>query len=298
MDISEIEEIKFWNIKEPGILSGVQSGRQTQEADMSKGTVLVIGSNATRIEVQGGWAPTGQYLNETVVPAKAMIGAGYDLVLATPDGTRPHIDPASDTPKHFGDDQAAHDRARAFWNNDPAMNAVRTLRQVIDDGLDRYAGVFVPGGQAPAVDLMQSAELGEILRHFHEAGKPTGLLCHGPVAVIAALPRAADYRAALLASDMARAADLATDWIYAGYRMTVFSASEEKIVEDLVLNAKMHFDMPTALRTAGGHVDTTPVDFEPHVVVDRELITGQNPASDHPIAARFVEALDHHHVAA
>jgi putative intracellular protease/amidase len=39
-------------------------------------------------------------------------------------------------------------------------------------------------------------------------------------------------------------------------------------------------------------VITTPVDFEPHVVVDRELITGQNPRSDHPIAATFVKALD------
>ena len=45
---------------------------------MSKGRVLVTGSNATRIEVQGsGWGPTGNYLNETVVPIMALISAGY-----------------------------------------------------------------------------------------------------------------------------------------------------------------------------------------------------------------------------
>jgi putative intracellular protease/amidase len=33
------------------------------------------------------------------------------------------------------------------------------------------------------------------------------------------------------------------------------------------------------------------VDFEPHVIADRELITGQNPRSDHAIAAKFIEAL-------
>ena len=49
---------------------------------MTKGKVLVIGSNATRIEVRGGWGSTGQYLNETVVPAMAIIEAGYDVVLA------------------------------------------------------------------------------------------------------------------------------------------------------------------------------------------------------------------------
>ena len=44
---------------------------------MTKGTVLVAGSNATRIELQGGaTAAIGQYLNETVVPAMALINYG------------------------------------------------------------------------------------------------------------------------------------------------------------------------------------------------------------------------------
>lgn len=65
---------------------------------MTKGKVLVVGSNATRIEIQGGgWRATGQYLNETVVPAMALIDAGYEIVLATPDGTKPQIDAKSDS---------------------------------------------------------------------------------------------------------------------------------------------------------------------------------------------------------
>lgn len=259
---------------------------------MSKGKVLFIGSNATRIEVQGGWGATGQYLNETVVPAMAVIAAGYEVVLATPDGTKPHIDPVSDAVQHFEGDAAAYDRAKAFWANDPAMNQVRTLRSVIDEGLDQYLGVFFPGGQAPVADLMQNEDVGEILRHFHDRAKPTALLCHGPIAIAAAMPQARAFRAALIAGDHGKAADLAKDWPYAGYRMTVFSKNEEKVVEDHILHAKMYFDMPTALHAAGGRVETTATDFEPNVVVDRELITGQNPRSDHPIAARFVEALD------
>jgi putative intracellular protease/amidase len=38
-------------------------------------------------------------------------------------------------------------------------------------------------------------------------------------------------------------------------------------------------------------VTTGSVDFAPNVIVDRELITGQNPRSDHPIAAQLIEAL-------
>src|SRR5262249_17983187 len=100
---------------------------------MSKRKVLVIGSNASRIEVRGGGpGATGQYLNETVVPAMALVKAGYDVVLATPNGAKPHIDEASDSAQHFGGDEAAYQRARNFFATDPSMNQGRTLRSVID----------------------------------------------------------------------------------------------------------------------------------------------------------------------
>lgn len=265
---------------------------------MSKGKVLVLGSNATRIETQGGgWGATGQYLNETVVPAIAFVNAGYDVVLATPNGGKPHIDAASDTPAHFGGDGAAYARAKDFYADHPSMTP-RTLRSVLDEGLDKYAGVFVPGGQAPVVDLMQDQDVGDVLRHFHTNAKPTALLCHGPIATTAAMPFAREFRAALVAGDPTKAATWAKGWQYAGYRMTVFSSTEEKVIEDKILHAKIYFNMPFALGLAGANVTTTPNDFEPYVVEDRELITGQNPRSDHPIAAALIAALDRKRAAA
>jgi putative intracellular protease/amidase len=139
---------------------------------------------------------------------------------------------------------------------------------------------------------MLDAEVGEILRHFHDRKKPTAFLCHGPMAAVAAMPNARQFRAALIAGDTAKAGELAKGWQYAGYKMTVFSATEEKVIEDNILHAKLYFNMPDALRTAGGDVSTTPVDFDPYVVEDRELITGQNPRSDKPIAERLIQALE------
>jgi len=260
---------------------------------MAKGKVLVVGSNATEIEIQGGgWGPTGNYLNETVVPIMTVIGAGYGVQLATPNGTKPHMDKASDSATHFGGNLSAYEHAKTFWINDPVMNQVHTLRSVVADGLDDFAGVFVPGGQAPVVDLMQDPLMGEILRHFHEQAKPTALLCHGPIALVAAMPRARDFRAALIGGNEAEAKELAKGWQYAGYDMTIFSASEEKWVESEILHGKMYFTMPQALRAAGGDVITGTIDFEPHVIVDREVITGQNPRSDHAVGEKLVEALD------
>ena len=105
------------------------------------------------------------------------------------------------------------------------------------------------------------------------------------------MPHAREFRAALIAGDEKKAQGWAQGWPYAGYTMTIFSASEEKWVENDILHAKMYFNMPYALTTAGGEVSTGVVDFAPNVMVDRELITGQNPRSDHPIAAKLIKAL-------
>lgn len=260
---------------------------------MSKGKVLIIGSNATRIETRDGrTGATGQYLNETVVPMLALIDAGYEVVMATPNGNKPHIDEASDSAEHFGGDIAAYEKAKAFWANDTSMNSGLTLRGAIEQGLDNFAAIFIPGGQGPVVDLMIDPDMGEIARHFHEKSKPSAYLCHGPMATVAAMPHAREFRSALIAGDEAKAREWAKGWQYAGYRMTVFSDTEEKVVEDYILHAKLYFNMIEALTAAGGDVSKTKVDFEPNVVIDRELITGQNPRSDHPIAKALIEMLD------
>jgi putative intracellular protease/amidase len=142
------------------------------------------------------------------------------------------------------------------------------------------------------MDLMQDSEVGEILRYVHERGRPTAMLCHGPIAAVAAMPAAREFRAALTADDAVKAKELAKAWQYAGYKMTIFSNSEEIWLEKNILHAKMYFHMVDALKAAGGDVWVSSVDFEPHVVEDRELITGQNPRSDALVGATLVRALE------
>jgi putative intracellular protease/amidase len=265
---------------------------------MSKGKVLVIGSNATEIEVQGGQTrKIGQYLNETVVPIWAVQDAGYETVLATPNGKQPHLDETALSAENFGGDEAAFRRAQTFFSEDPSMTRVLTLRKAIDTGLDNYAAIFVPGGHAPVVDLMFDRDVGEILHYFHGRKKPTAMICHGPIATVAAMPNARNFREALVAQDTAKAGELAKGWQYAGYKMTIYSNSESKPVEDQLFHAKMIFHVVDALKTAGGIVSNGP-DFQPYVVEDRELITGQNPRSDHMVGAALVRALDRLAIAA
>jgi putative intracellular protease/amidase len=154
--------------------------------------------------------------------------------------------------------------------------------------------IFVPGGHPPMVDLMDNPDLGEILRYFHANDKLTTLLCHGPVAIAAALPKAKEFRSALSRGDEEQARKLAEGWQYAGYRMTVFSNDEEHWVEDTYMEGrKVPFYVNDALRIAGGKVEISDKGiFQAHAVQDRELITGQNPFSDHAFTAIFLKALD------
>jgi putative intracellular protease/amidase len=129
---------------------------------------------------------------------------------------------------------------------------------------------------------------------MHAASKTTALLCHGPVAIASAIPNAPAFRAALVAGRTDEAKALASGWQYAGYRMTVFSNDEERYAEEHYLNGrKVPFYPNDALKIAGGDVSISDKGiFHPFVVEDRELITGQNPPSDHAIATALVNALD------
>jgi putative intracellular protease/amidase len=261
----------------------------------SKPTILVIASNADSITLKDGRKEhAGYYLNELVVPMQAANDAGYQIVLATPNGTKPIMDPQSATAAHFGGSEAALREALDFINTQPPMQNPLSFRSAIDEGLDKYVAFYALGGHPPMVDLMQDQALGEILRHAHSTGKTTALLCHGPVAIAAAIPKAKEFRAALVAGNSEEAKRLAEGWQYTGYRMTVFSNDEERYVEEhLMAGGKVPFYVNDALKIAGGDVSITDRGiFQPFVVEDRELITGQNPPSDHHIADRFVKALD------
>ncbi|GEA02125.1 hypothetical protein KUL17_10220 [Alteromonas sp. KUL17] len=71
-------------------------------ANASKGEILVLLSSENVMQLADGKTePTGYYLNEFGVPAKALVDAGYKLVLATPKGNAPSVDKKSVIPQYF-----------------------------------------------------------------------------------------------------------------------------------------------------------------------------------------------------
>ncbi|MGY4527242.1 type 1 glutamine amidotransferase domain-containing protein [Pseudomonas sp. UBA4617] len=252
-----------------------------------RGEVLVLLSSEHQLPLQDGKRyPTGYYLNEFGVPADQLLKAGYKLVLVTPKGNAPSVDPRSIDPSYFAGDAAEMKRIEKVVQSLPDIDDTLSVSEVLAADPSRYAGLFIPGGHAPLIDLANNPEVGALLRHFHQAGKPTAAICHGPIALLSAQQDPAGYQAALARG----AKPAARDWVYKGYRMTIFSDPEEQVFEGSLNGQRLLFYPAGAMAMAGGDMGYAKA-WQPNVVVDRELITAQNPFSDKALAKALLEKL-------
>lgn len=234
--------------------------------------VLVVLSGSNYVSLKGGTQhPTGYFLSELAVPLRQLIKAGYQPVVATPDGKIPAMDKVSDDPRWFKDEQEFL-AAKALVQGLREFVTPRPLASFSEQELSTFDGLFLPGGHAPMEDLARDANLGRILKHFHEQRKPTALICHAPVALLSAQSSG-------------------QSWPYQGYRMTVFSTPEEKQEEDAGhLDGYLTYYVADELLKAGALVYVA-APWTGNVVRDRELITGQNPMSDVHFSETFLAAL-------
>ena len=92
--------------------------------------------------------------------------------------------------------------------------------------------------------------------------------------------------------EQGNSAEASKDWIYSGYKMTVFSNDEEEAAKGWLGGGEMKFYPQSALASAGGQYQKNGTLWHSKVVVDRELITGQNPASAVEVAKEILSRLE------
>ncbi|MFI6103418.1 type 1 glutamine amidotransferase domain-containing protein [Streptomyces sp. NPDC051310] len=227
---------------------------------MSKILFVMTGADHWTL-ADGTRHPTGFWAEEAVAPYEAFKAAGHDIVVATPGGVAPHADAASLTAEANGGRENADRIAGAL----AAMDELRSPVALEDVSLDDYAAVFYPGGHGPMEDLAVDAGSGRLLTLALRSGMPLGVVCHGPAALLAAV-----------AEDGSN--------VFAGYRLTGFTNAEET---QAGLAGKAPWLLQDRLVAAGADFrEGEP--WAPHVVVDRNLVTGQNPASSAPVATELL----------
>ena len=128
--------------------------------------------------------------------------------------------------------------------------------------------MFYPGGHGPLWDLAEDPASIGLIQTTIAAGKAVVAVCHGPAALRHA--KASDGKP-----------------VVAGKKVTGFSNSEEEAVG---LTKVVPFLVEDMLRENGGLYSKGRM-WQPHVVADGLLITGQNPASSAPAARALLEKL-------
>ncbi|GAA2442232.1 type 1 glutamine amidotransferase domain-containing protein [Streptomyces glaucus] len=230
---------------------------------MSKILFVVTGVDHWTL-ADGSRHATGFWAEEAVAPYEAFKAAGHEVVVATPGGVVPTVDRASLAAEANGGRENA-DRIAAALESFTELRAPVSLADV---RLEDYDAVFYPGGHGPMEDLAVDADSGRLLVRALESGIPLGVVCHGPAALLAAVRE--DGRNA-----------------FEGYEVAAFTNAEE-IQGGLADRAK--WLLQDRLTDAGVRVRAGEP-WAPNVVVDRTLVTGQNPASSAPLAEELLKML-------
>jgi putative intracellular protease/amidase len=193
---------------------------------------------------------TGFWLEEFAAPYYVFKDAGATLTLASPKGGQPPLDPKSDEP------DAQTEATRRFREDPAAQGALANTVPLSSVTAGQFDAVFYPGGHGPLWDLAQDADSIRLIEAMIAAGKPVAAVCHAP----GVLARVNGPDGAPLVK---------------GKRVTGFTNTEEAAVG---LTDVVPFLVEDMLVKNGGQYSKGD-DWQPYVLTDGLLVTGQNPAS-------------------
>lgn len=205
---------------------------------------------------------TGFWLEELAAPYYALKDAGAELVLASPKGGQPPLDPKSDDP------DAQTDDTRRFKADPEAQAALASTVVLSSVKAEDFDAVFYPGGHGPLWDLANDADSIALIEAFAKADKPTGFVCHAP-GVLKSV-NGPDGKP-----------------LVNGRKVTGFTNSEEEAVG---LTDVVPFLVENVLTANGGDYSKGP-DWGSYVLTDGKLVTGQNPGSSHAAAEALLKLL-------
>ncbi|MBB5721350.1 putative intracellular protease/amidase [Loktanella ponticola] len=205
---------------------------------------------------------TGFWLEEFAAPYYTLKDAGAQVVLASPKGGQPPIDPKSDAE----DSQTeATKRFKADEDAQADLADTAVLSGVQDAGFD---AVFFPGGHGPLWDLAEDADSIRLIEAFAASDRPVGAVCHAP--------------AVFKHTKGANGKPLVD-----GKRVTGFTNTEEDAVQ---LTDVVPFLVEDMLKANGGLYEKSD-DWASFAITDGKLVTGQNPASSEAAAEQLLALL-------
>ena len=237
----------------------------SQEIKESRGKILAV---VTSTDVMGSsQKKTGYELTELSRAYYVFKANGFEVDIASPKGGEPPIVIDEDDMGKFD---------YAFLNDEIAQSKVKNSIALFEVNADQYQAVYFVGGKGAMFDFPQNTKIKSIVSDYYQAGKVVGAICHGPAALVNV---SLDDGTPLLANKT----------------VTSFTNEEELF---LIPDAKEIFPflLQTKLEEQGAKFDGGPLYLE-QVVIDGQLVTGQNPWSVWKLAEAMIQQLGYQPVA-
>lgn len=225
-----------------------------------KKILIILTSNS---ELKNTESKTGVWLGEFTDPYYEFIDKGYEVVLASPKGGKPPVDPRSQLTENITSSN------RRFKKDEKGRKDFEFTQRLSGLTADEFDALFFPGGHGPMGDLATDEDTARLVLEFYNQSKPIGAVCHGPAALLTAATEEPE--------------------LLQGKEVTAFTNAEEKLVG---LRDKIPFSLEDRLKTLGAKFSSATVPFASKVKVSGRLVTGQNPASAEKCAKELISLLE------
>ena len=216
-------------------------------------------------EVGEAGRPTGFHYQEMADVYYGLSDSGIDIDIATVEGKEAH--PAPDS---FDKDTISKNEksVQRFMKDEAALEKIKKPLNLSSLKPDAYEGVYFPGGYGAMWDLPCDKHVIKFVEEMNNTGKIIAAVCHGPAALVNAknsdgLP------------------------LVKNRRINCFTDEEER---EMNMHDVMPFLLESKLRACGGLFENAPP-MKCHVAEDKNLITGQNPASAAKLAKILLSKL-------
>ena len=213
--------------------------------------------------------PTGFWSEEFVTPHRKFTERGLNVTVASPGGVGPTVDPLSFNLNYNNNDASEVAEQQEYMRR--MGSALTTPMRVEDLAPDQFDVIFLVGGHGPMQDMAVHPTIGTVLTAMIDnPRKIVAAVCHGPAGLFtAARPDGT--------------------WAFKDRQLTGFS-NEEETQAGFAGNAPWLLE--DRLRISGSRYIAKAA-WTPHVVVDGNLITGQQNYSAGVTADAVLKHLAH-----
>lgn len=211
-----------------------------------------------------GHYPTGLWLSELTHIYQAAKERGYDVTIASPNGSNVPVDPES--LKAFTLDKVS----KKYWKDNFFRELLKNSNSLKEVENDDFDVIYLAGGHGTMYDFPDDAILQSMIARQYETGKIVAAICHGVGGLLNVRLSDGNY--------------LIKDKKITGYNWFEESIANRK--------KEVPFNLEKALKDRGSDYKKALIPMTSKVITDDNLITGQNPFSSKQMATVVMKELE------